>query len=333
MYRVFEVKKVLVFSMALMLLVLAACNDDTASSNKENDSGEASSSYPKDTIELVVPASAGGDTDRNARLLAKYLEDELDVSIVVQNVVGSSGGVGIQEVLDSDPDGYKVLYFHNNIILNNLFGVSENSYKDFKVVGVSELDNSNGLVVNDDAPYDSLKDLIKAAKENPGEIDMATSPGNFTHIQMSAFEKEADIEFNMVDAGDFAERNTALLGGHVDVLPIQLGLVDEYVENGDMKTLGVLSEERLEKYPDVPTFKEQGVDSVFEKFFFTALPKDTPDDIADTLADAIENVTKNEEYLEKAQEYGLEPEFFNRKDTDELMQNNIEKYEEILEEE
>src|SRR5699024_10976104 len=331
MYKILK-EKMLIFLLLSLIVVLAACNGNDASESKDNDTqNNNESSYPEETIELVVPASAGGDTDRNARLLAEYLEEELDQSVVVENVEGSSGSVGVQEVMDAEPDGYKVLYFHNNILLNDLFEVSDNSYEDLKMVGISELDYSNGLVVSGDSPYENLEDLIDDAEENPEEIDLATSQGSFTHLQMSAFEKAADIEFNFVDSGDFAERNSALLGGHLDVVPIQLGLVYEYVENGDMKSLGVLSEDRLDKYPDVPTFKEQGVDIDFEKFFFTALPKETPDDVADTLSDAIENVTKDEDYLKEAKEYGLEPEFIDQKGTEELMQEDKEEYKEILE--
>src|SRR5699024_5466082 len=287
----------LVLFLALFVSIAAACgNEEASSSSDSNGSGneDDNSSYPSDVVELVVPASAGGDTDRNARLLAQYLEEELDTNVVVQNVTGSSGSVGVQELMNSEPDGHRVLYFHNNILINNLLGVSENTYEDLKIVGISELDNSNGLVVSSDSEYDNLDDLIEDAKNNPGQIDLRTTTGSFTHIQMLNFEQEAGIDFNFVDAGDFAERNSSLLGGHIDVVPIQLGLANEYIESGDMKSLGVLSENRLDMYPEVPTFMEEGVDISFEKFFFTAVPQETPDEVVDVLSEAISNVVNNE---------------------------------------
>src|SRR5699024_1506626 len=169
------------------------------------------------------------------------------------------------------------------------------------------------------------------AKNNPGQIDLGTTTGSFTHIQMLNFEQEAGIDFNFVDAGDFAERNSSLLGGHIDVVPIQLGLANEYIESGDMKSLGVLSENRLDMYPEVPTFMEEGVDISFEKFFFTAVPQETPDEVVDVLSEAISNVVNNEEYLEQAEGYGLEPQFINQEETLELMSDNLEKYETIIE--
>ncbi|MDT8862143.1 tripartite tricarboxylate transporter substrate binding protein [Alkalihalobacillus sp. MEB130] len=336
MINLFKKKMGLFITICTLVALLAACGGDSTSSSGESTSSSdksenKSSSYPTKTIEMVVPASAGGDTDRNARLLAQYLSDELDVSIVIQNVTGASGSVGVQELIDSNPDGYRVLFFHNNILINNILGLTENNYSDLKMAGISAIDHGNGVVVSRDAPYENAKELIEAAIENPGEINIGTSVGAFTHFQLLDIQEKTGAQFNLVDAGDFAERNAAILGGQLDVIPTQLGLVNDYLESGDMKALGVLAEERLDYFAEVPTFQELGIDSTFEKFFFMAFPQETPDEIVTTFTEAVERATNNEEYIQRARDYGMEPEYKSPQETDEIMETRHQLYTEINE--
>jgi tripartite-type tricarboxylate transporter receptor subunit TctC len=325
-------RKAFLLLVCSLIAALVGCSDSSTS----GESGETSAStdkgsYPNGTIELVVPASAGGDTDRNGRLLAKYLEDELGVSVVVQNVTGSSGSVGVQEILKSEPDGHRVLFFHNNILINNILGLTENKYSDLKIAGISAIDRGNGVIVGADSPYENLNDLMEAAKDDPKGLNLGTSVGSFTHFQMLDVSEKAGVEFNLVDTGDFAERIAAVMGGQLDLVPMQLGLVKDYIDSGEMKALGVLSEERLEQFPDVPTFKELGIDSTFEKFFFVAFPKETPDEVVDVFTKAVEKVTQNEEYIEMATGYGIEPEYMNPEEAEQLMSERDESYSKIYE--
>lgn len=322
--------KVIVLITVLSLLALSACSANSSEISEASTDGDGSG-YPNGTIELVVPASAGGDTDRNARLLAQYLENELDVSVVVQNVNGASGSVGVDEVINSKADGNRVLFFHNNILINNILGLTENTFEDLKIAGISAIDKGNGIVVRGDSPYSSLEDLIEVAKENPNQLNLGTSVGAFTHFQMLDVMDKTGAAFNLVDTGDFAERNAALLGGQLDVVPMQLGLVQDYLKSGDMRAIGVLSEERVEQFPDVPTFVESGVDSTFEKFFFLAFSKETPDEIVTVFTEAVEKATENEEYISKTKEFGLEPQYLNPEQAEKLISERNALYQEIQE--
>src|SRR5699024_5463171 len=98
MEKVFKMR-LLVISM-LVLGVLSACGNDSSAENGSESS--ESSTYPDDVIEMVIPASPGGDTDRNGRLLSQFLSDELGESVVVQNVYGTSRSVGAQEIINSE---------------------------------------------------------------------------------------------------------------------------------------------------------------------------------------------------------------------------------------
>ncbi|WP_277679455.1 tripartite tricarboxylate transporter substrate binding protein [Gracilibacillus dipsosauri] len=309
-------KKALLFSLILLLSVfLIACNSDSSSSDGGNegnddnggseetgntgdsgDSGESSSSYPEKPIQVVVPAGAGGDTDRNSRITAKYLSEELGEDVVVSNVSGAGGTVGAKQVLDAEADGYTVLAFHNSMIINGILELADFDYQDYELAGVAVSDLGNAFIVNAESEFTDLQSLIDAAKERPGEITIATETGAFTHLQLLAFQEETGTEFNIVDIGSASEKVTALLGGQIDIVPTQLGLVMEYIESGDFRSIGIMAEERLPGAPDVPTFKEQGVEVVFDKFYFWAFPKGTPQDVVDTFSKALENVTNNPDF-------------------------------------
>lgn len=305
---------------SLLLFVLAACSDKATGEEKV---------YPTKPIEIVVPAGAGGDTDLNTRTLAKYLEKELGTSLVVSNITGSGGTVGVSKVLDAEPDGYTVLAFHNSMLLNNIYGLSNQSIADFKFAGTGVLDRSNTFVVSKDSKFKSLNELIDYAKANPKKVTVATEMGSMTYIQVMEFQQLTGVEFNIVDIGGASDKLTALLGGRVDIFPTSLGFVKSYLESGDFVSLGVLAEQRLESAPDVPTFQEQGVDMSIDKIFYWGFPKETPDEVVQTFSEAIEKAVANEEFQAEMLEYWVEPVYLNTEETAEKLQNLYDHYETI----
>lgn len=309
-----KLKRLVMLAFLLSLvMILAACNGSDSETDTETDASASegddtsASDYPNKPIQIVVPAGAGGDTDRNTRVTAKYLSEELGTDVIVSNVGGGGGTVGAKEALDSAGDGYTVLAFHNSMIINSLLELAEFSYEDYQLAGTSILDLGNAFIVSADSEYNDLQDLIDAAKADPGKVNIATETGAFTHLQLLAFQEATGTEFNIVDVGAAAEKNTALLGGQIDIIPTQLGLVQEYIESGDFRALGIMADERLEGAPDVPTFAEQGVDITFDKFFFWAFPTDTSQDVVDKFTGALENVVNNPDYKAELEPFLVEP--------------------------
>lgn len=284
---------------------------DKASTEKTEGSSESAADYPTKPITFIVPAGAGGDTDANARLLGKYLEKELGQTVVISNVTGAGGTVGAREVLDADADGHTVLFFHNSLLLNRILGLVDFSYDSFKLAGIPILDQGNTFMVSGDSEFEDLQDMVEYARANPGEVSIATEVGGFTHLQLLALEKDQGIELNIVDVGGASDKIAALLGGHIDIVPTSLGLVQDYVESGDMRSLGIMAKERVDLMSDVPTFVEQGVNSSFEKFFFLGFQPDTPDEIVEIFSKAVENVVNNEEYVKEAEKFLVSPTFMN----------------------
>lgn len=294
-------------AVVFLIVIISACSD----AESANEGAE----YPSKPIEVIVPVGAGGDTDLNTRITAKYLEQELGESIVITNVEGSGGSTGIKEVLSKDADGYSVLAYHNAMLVNNIYGLADYTSKDFKYAGVGIIDQSNTFLASKDAAFDDIESLIEYAKENPGKVKVATETGAMTHLQVLEFEQKTGVEFNIVDVGGASDKITALLGGRVDIVPTSLGLVQDYLESGDFVSLGVIAEERLEGAPDIETFAEQGVDMSVDKVFYWAFDPETPDDVIDTFSEALKNVVEDESYQEEIGENWLTPRYLDPEET------------------
>ena len=323
------IKKVLFGALLVgAVAVMGACSESAEGTEKDS-GGKDKSSYPTKPIEIVVPAGAGGDTDLNTRTMAKYLEKELGTTMIITNVNGAGGTTGTKKVLDSKPDGYTVLSYHNSTLISKILGLVDYTYSDFDVAGMGVMDKGNAFVINNKSEFKNLDDLIAFAKENPEKVTVATEVGSFTHLQLLAFEEATGTKFNIVDVGGASDKITALLGGRIDIIPTQLGLVNSYVESGDFRALGIMSDERLKAAPDVPTFKEQGVDLVMDKFFFWGFPKGTPEEIVDTFTKALEKVVANEEYQKEMEGYMVEPVYLNPAEANELMEKEDKFYTEL----
>ena len=328
MANFFKKRNFLLVIIALLTL-LAACGNEEAEGSAGAEG--ASGSYPDKPINIIVPFGAGGDTDRNTRTFAKYLEKELGVPAVVSNVAGSGGSTGANEVMNAKTDGYTVGAFQDSTLLNNVFGLSDFNYDDFTLAGISVLDQGNTFLVSGDSQFENWDDVVSYAKENPGEVSVATEIGAFTYIQLMALQEKEGIEFNIVDVGGGSDKNAALLGGRVDLVPNPIGLVTSYIESGDMRSIGILADERLEQFPDIPTFKEQGVDITFDKIYFWAFPPETPKDIVEKFSAAMEKVASNEEYIKETGGHVVKPMYMNPEDAMEFLDSANTKYQEIFE--
>ncbi len=284
----------------------------TAATETGGQSSSASSDtdWPQKPIQLIVPVKAGGDTDINARIFAKYLTDELGQAVTVVNVGGAGGSIGTQQLMDSDPDGYNILWYHNSTVLNTVTGVTDTSYEDLQVADIPLYDRTAVLVARADSGWKDFNDMIEYAKVHPGEIKVGMETATLAHLVPLTIEKNMDVKFNIVDIGAAAERMAGLLGGQIDMYFVQYGAIKDYIDNGDFVALCALSDERNEAYPDIPTAKEFGCDISFDKFFYFAFPKGTDQSIADKFNNAVQNVINNEDMRAEFAELYLIPEYY-----------------------
>jgi tripartite-type tricarboxylate transporter receptor subunit TctC len=315
-------------TLAMMIAVTG-----TACAKKTTTAGQGETKYPTKAIQVIVPVDPGGDSDVNARTFAKYLEKELGQSVVIVNQSGASGVIGSRKVKDAAPDGYTALFFHTELMIPYLMGLSDFTYSDFNIPGVVATDNTTLLAVNSKSKWNTLQDLIDDAKKNPGKIEFGVALGGYPHLIGLALEDSAKIDLNITDVGGNAQKTVALVGQKTDVINTQYGLTKDYFVKGDFRNLGVLTAERNPLIPDLKTAKEQGVDLQFGKSFFFALPKGTPKEISDKFAKAIENVTKNPEYQKEAKAVFLTPQYMNTEKSNEYLkgiQDQYRKYADLM---
>jgi len=267
----------------------------------------AADAYPSKPIQVIVPVGAGGDTDANARLFGKFLEKELGQAVVVVNVKGGGGTIGMRRVLDAAPDGYTALFFHGEAMIPQLAGLADFGIDAFQMVGIGVLDDTTVLATHKGAKYKTMKEMVDYAKAHPGEVEFGILTGGYPHLIGIALQQVAGIKLNLVDVGGNAAKTVALKGHKIDVINTQYGLTKDYFQSGDFIAMALLSDKRNATFNSIPTAKEQGYDLDFDKFFFYAMPKGTPKAVVDRFSAAMKKVVDNPEYKAEAAKFFVKP--------------------------
>lgn len=270
----------------------AAVEEQTGADSSE----ETAAWTPTQTINIIVPFSAGGDTDFNAREYANYLSDILGVSVIVTNVEGGSGSIGSQQVKDSNADGYTVLFHTTTFLFNYYAGVTDYGLDDFEFSCVAGKSAGWCLAVKSDCEWETLEEMVEASKET--NITLASGSGDVTSsancigVQLNA----AGAEFRTVEYGGASDKVTGLLGGEIDAIIVPLVTAAPYVESGDFKIICCFEEERSTYFQDVPTAVESGYDVVNPNYYLMMFPEGTPEEVVETFTDACEQVYNMSDY-------------------------------------
>ena len=267
------------------------------------------SAWPRKTIQVYIPFKPGGDTDLSSRVMAKHASEVLGRSVVIVNLTGAGGSLAPLKVKDSPPDGYTALYYHPSFFMNKLMGVIDFDHNEFEVVGIPAFSDSDVLCVSADSDFYTMDDLISAARAKPNSVKYATLLGNYSYIQAVGIEKAAGVSFNKVDSGAGADKLQAILGGNLDASVFTVNMVRDYVDSGTLRIIGQFAPERSQYLQDVPTLKEQGIDVAFEKFYFIAFPKGTPQEIVEAFAMGIQKATESETARKDYQDLFLQQKF------------------------
>lgn len=276
---------------SFVLLAVAGCGGEKTEKKQ-------SVNWPTKPIQLICPMSAGGDTDYNARTLAKHLEKKLGKPVVVTNITGSGGAIGSAKVKNSNPDGYTVLFTHTALNVSAASKTIDFSYKDFVMGGIAARHMGDALIVSADSPWNSVKDMIEDTKANPGKYKFPVMTGGTTNWVAVAL-KNAGAKFNFINSGSAADRIVMLLGGQVDVIHAAIPTVKDYLKTGKFKLLATTTPERVKEYPDVQTLKENGIDCAFHLNYTLFFPKGTDPAIAQKMNDAVADVIKNDKEYAK----------------------------------
>lgn len=267
--------------------------------------------WPTRPVQVVVIANPGGDTDFNARMMAKYFNEITGKTMVVTNVAGGGGTLAAEQVKGAAADGNTILFTHpGQLIVNEVAGLTEDSYEVFDVACIAGVDKSTVFVASKQAGVNSMKELIEKSKANPGSITYGTEMGSFSHLQGLMLEKLADIKLKMVDGGTVSDRVVGMLGGRLGMGAISYGSVQDYVQGGQMVALGQPNEERNAMIGDVPTLKEQGLDITMDKPYVVAFPKGTDPAIVKKMSDIMQQIAEKPAYAEDLKKFKQPVTFF-----------------------
>jgi tripartite-type tricarboxylate transporter receptor subunit TctC len=216
--------------------------------------------YPTKPIKMLVPFAAGSGTDAVARITAQHLSQALGQQVVVDNKPGANGAIAAQEAARAAPDGYTLFMTTNTTHSANPSLMKKIPYdpvKDF--APVSRMGNLPFmLVVNNNLPVKSVKDLIAWAKANPGKLTYGS--GNSTGIVSGAtFTRMAGIEAVHVPYKSTPPALTDLVGGQISMMFVDFGAGIAHVSGGKIRALAVTTAKRSALVPDLPSMAEAGL--------------------------------------------------------------------------
>lgn len=265
--------------------------------------------YPDRPITLIVPFSAGSAIDLVARGLEKVAPKHLGQALVIVNKPGSTGSLGLNEVVSSNPDGYTIGISGVEVILNPLFGATKYNYMT-ALDPLAQVTTTPWLiVVLANQPWKDINDLAQYGKQHQGQLKFGHQGiGSLSHIAGETFIKATGSSMEQVPFRGGSETVAALLGGHIQVAFVSPALIKEYVRNGTVRVLAVTDEKRLTEplFAAVPTCKEQGVDMVFNIWFDISAPKEIPAGVKNKLSDNLKNMISDPEFKKSIDNMGLQ---------------------------
>ena len=277
-------------------------------------SGAAFAAYPTKPVTMIVAYAAGGSTDILARITAKYLEAELKQPFVVVNKPGAAGSVGFTSIAKASPDGYTIgLVNLSGVIVNPIVQPDVVRYRITDFVGIANVVTDPGVFcVKADSPVKTLEDLVAAAKAAPGKLAIShEGAGSGDHLGVMEFAKIAGIELNPVPFEGDAPAKAALLGGHIDILAVNVSEVAEMVNAGQLRALAVQNTKRSPELPDVPTFTELGYPTVMQGTASRgfAAPREIPAEALEALVNAMKKIVASPEYRAELKKLNMPVDF------------------------
>jgi tripartite-type tricarboxylate transporter receptor subunit TctC len=263
--------------------------------------GQAASDYPNKPIELVVPFGAGGGTDVLARVTAEAAKKHSSQPITVINRPGASGGIGLTEVVNARPDGYKIAMVTVEMAIIPHMGIAKFSPESDFTPLVRLNADPVVLTVSADSPWKTIEEMVDAAKKSKDPLKFGNAgTGGVSHLAAVALQQKAGTTFTHVPFQGNAPAVVALLGGHIDAVTASPSEVFSFVQTGKLRALAVLADQRLGgAFAQVPTLKERNIDLSVGTWRGLAAPKGLPADVMARLS-AIAVRTANEPAVKEA---------------------------------
>ena len=286
-------------------------------------------SWPSRPVRIVVPLSPGGFADVPARMLAPRLSASLGQDVFVENRPGAGGTIGADSVAKAAPDGYTLLFTGTPHVISPWVykKLPYDPLKDFAPVALVA-SGPYVLVVNPRLSVSSVRELIAAARAQPGKIDFASSGnGSAQHLVSALFASMAGIQLNHVPYKGSGPAMQDLIGGRVKLSFAGIPNVMPHVKSGRLRALAVSTPKRSPDLPDVPTVSEAGVPGYEATLWLNlAAPEGMPGEIVQRLSAEIGKALKDPELQHSFRTAGVEAAFLGPQELAVFMHAEYEKW-------
>ncbi len=261
---------------------------------------------PDRAVTMIVAFAPGGGTDVAARTLARFMERDLGQPVAVLNRAGAGGEVGWSELARARPDGLTIGFVNTpNLVTIPIERQARYRLEDFAPIA-NVVDDPGGFWVLPDSPWRNLADLAAAARAAPGAISYGTTGvGSDDHLATLLFERIAGVKLLHAPFNGSAPVRTALMSRTIQLAAMNMGEGVGDLRNGLIRPLGQMAAARWAGTPDVPTFREQGMDVVDGSLRGLAAPAGTPPAVLARLAGAVQKAMADPEFLQAAQQQQL----------------------------
>jgi tripartite-type tricarboxylate transporter receptor subunit TctC len=288
--------------------------------------------YPTRAVKIIVPFPAGGTADVMPRIFGDWLSKKWGQPVVIENRTGAAGNIGAEAVAKAEPDGYTLMSAPPPplVINHNLYpklGFDPTEFVPIVIMGRVP----NALVINAKLPFNSVAEVIAAAKANPGKLTSATQGnGTTSHLTSELFQMMAQVKFQHVPYRGSAPALTDLVAGSVDLMFDNLGVSLALVKAGQLKLLAVATPQRMASLPDVPTIAQTLPGFEAAAWYAIVAPPKTPQAVADKINADVNEALRQNDIIQRLVQLSAEPIGGTPQATAAYMRDEIERWHKVI---
>ncbi|WP_447928214.1 tripartite tricarboxylate transporter substrate binding protein [Vreelandella sp. EE27] len=266
--------------------------------------GQAMADYPTKNISMIVPFSAGGGNDTFVRALQPLIEEQFDGTLVIRNIAGGGGAVGMSRAVASPADGYTLLAASNAMLTLEAMGNVAFTHDDFDFIA-KIIEEPYLIAVSSESPYQDIESLAEAAASESIRVG-SSGVGSSAYITANAIANRTEANFNLIPYPGGSEAISAAMGGHVEAVVLGGAELRSALESGRLNALATTYAERSDNLPDVPTFQESGYDLTLTVWRGIVGPKGLPEEVKEQWVAAIQQIVEDGSYEQTANNLGTE---------------------------
>ncbi len=262
--------------------------------------------WPSRPVTLIVPFPPGGSTDVVARIMAEHMRPLLNQSVIIENVGGAGGSIGVGRVARAAPDGYTIdIGQWDTHVGGIIYSLNYDLQKDFEPIGLLSI-NPQLMVGRKNLPADDLRSLVAVMKASPGKTTLVNQLAS-AQLAGQQLQQLTGVSFQFIPYRGAGPATTDLLAGQVDLMVSQAAVLLPNIQAGTIKPLANLSPRRSAAIPEIPTSDESGVPGLYASGWFGFFaPKGTPKDIVARLNAAMVHALREPTVRARFAQLGLD---------------------------